>query len=98
MTWIDLYLWTLDHVGTLILLGLVIFGLAYIIGAGVYALACAKDEREQQAQIQRLETQIGLSSEQRSKLPPPLGARPPRPRKQQTVRASGLASERKVVS
>ena len=89
--------WLLSHSWMVLSWLVLILCSACSIGAAVYGLACSYEERQQDEQRQRLEALINLSSEQRSKLPPALGARPPRPRKN-TVRAAGLASERKAVS
>ena len=94
---LDLFAWLTRHPGQAATIVAAIIAAACIIGAAVYGLACSHEERQQDEQRQRLEALINLSSEQRSKLPPALGARPPRPRKN-PVRAAGLASERKAVS
>lgn len=59
---IDLYLWALDHAGTLFVLGLFVMAGSYIIGAGVMALWTRSEEQRQAEERLRLEALINLSS------------------------------------
>jgi len=70
--------WLLAHLGLVLLwAGIVICG-ALVISKAIFRMMRANEERKQDEQRQRFEALIDLSSERRSMLPPPLGARPPR--------------------
>jgi hypothetical protein len=97
---LNLITWIQAHPGVVALWVAVAIAVSFVIGAAVFAIWQAHEEQKQEQQRQRLEAAIGLTQildreAGRVPLPPPLGARPPRPRRLPTTpKAPGYPSRR----
>jgi len=82
--------WLLSHPWMVLSWSVLIVCTAYIVGAAVYFMALAHEERKASEQRQRLERALEASQRANQNLQLLQASR--------AVRASGLASERKAVS